>query len=100
MLFIPQEISIQDTLAGATIMIEFLQLIAMGPSIKPIFALLDTVGNALYLDLGSFFDMKNGMFWIFVDFLLASVVLWIILAVTIFFRLDEKIKMIVFRFLG
>ncbi|CAG9319089.1 unnamed protein product [Blepharisma stoltei] len=96
-----QEISPQDFIVGATILIEFFQLASMGPDFSVISPLLYEASNFLSLDLGSIIEMKNGIFWIVVDGVYAGIFAWNILCVVVLFRLDEKWKRIeFFRFLA
>ncbi|CAG9331441.1 unnamed protein product [Blepharisma stoltei] len=95
------EISIQDFLVGATIAIEFFQLISMGPDIRPMSTFIADIGDMLSLDLGSFFKLQNGVFWWVLDGVLAATLVWVILCIVILFQLDEKYSRIwIFRKLG
>ncbi|CAG9319091.1 unnamed protein product [Blepharisma stoltei] len=96
-----QEISPPDFIVGATIVVEFFQLAAMGPDFSVISPFLFTASNFLSLDLGNIIEMKNGIFWIVVDGVLTGILVWIILCVVVLFRLDEKWKNFeIFRFLA
>ncbi|CAG9335812.1 unnamed protein product [Blepharisma stoltei] len=95
------EISFEDFIVGATIAIEFFQYLAMGPDLDPINSFLWDIGEALSLNLGNFIKLTNGVFWIVCDAVLGLSAAWIILCITVFYRLDEKYNHIfIFRFLG
>ncbi|CAG9329357.1 unnamed protein product [Blepharisma stoltei] len=96
-----QEISIEDFMMGATVVIEFFQLLAMGPDITPINSLIENIGNMVSLDLNHVIKATNGVFWIFLDFIFACVLLWVILSTNVLLRLDEKFPSVpLLRFLN
>jgi hypothetical protein len=62
-----------------TMIIEFVQVSAMGPNIKSLSYSLYVVGMALNVDLSDLLDLKNGVFWFIVNAFLGLVGLYIIL---------------------
>ncbi|CAG9315213.1 unnamed protein product [Blepharisma stoltei] len=96
-----EEISLQDFIVGATIAIEFFQFSSMGPDYGSINSFLSGIGETLSLDLGNFVKLSNGVFWAICDVILALSMAWIILCITVFYRLDEKYNHVfIFRTLG
>ncbi|CAG9329489.1 unnamed protein product [Blepharisma stoltei] len=96
-----QEMSIEDFMMGATVIIEFFQLISMGPNLASISALIGDLGNMLSLDINDFISTKNGVFWFFLGFIFGVVFIWAVLSVTVLFRLDERLPTIgLFRLLN
>ncbi|CAG9330181.1 unnamed protein product [Blepharisma stoltei] len=85
-----EEASIQDFIMGATIIIEFFQLLMLGPSIKPISPFLYSIGDALSLNFDEFITVKNGIFWIIIDFVFGGVFIWVVLSVIVLLNLGEK----------
>ncbi|CAG9319519.1 unnamed protein product [Blepharisma stoltei] len=95
------EISLQDTIVGLTIAVEFFQFAAMGPDASIISPFLFNISNAMSLNLGNIFKMRNGIFWIVVNAIYGGIFLWVVFCVVVLFRLDEKWGFIwIFRFLG
>jgi hypothetical protein len=62
-----------------TMIIEFVQVSAMGPSIKSLSYSLYVVGMAMNVDLSDLLDLKNGVFWFVVNAFLGLVFLYILL---------------------
>ncbi|CAG9329483.1 unnamed protein product [Blepharisma stoltei] len=85
-----QEISIEDFIMGATVIIEFLQILSMGPDLTPISSLIGDLGSMLSFDLSNLISTKNGVFWFFLDFIFGLVFIWVVLSVTVLLRLDER----------
>ncbi|CAG9330179.1 unnamed protein product [Blepharisma stoltei] len=84
-----KEISVPDAIMAATIVIEFFQLLAMGPDITPINSLISDIGKSFSLDFESLIQVRNDVFLIFLDVVFGSIILWVILSVIVLFRLDE-----------
>ncbi|CAG9331428.1 unnamed protein product [Blepharisma stoltei] len=96
-----EEISVEDMIVGATIVVEFFQLLSQGPDIRPLNSFLADIGDALSLDLTSFIKLENGVFWMFVTTIIVLCGLWSIFCIEIFLQLDEKFNKIwIFRVLG
>ncbi|CAG9315212.1 unnamed protein product [Blepharisma stoltei] len=96
-----KEISSQDFIVGATIAVEFFQFASMGPDYRSFNSFLSSIGEALSLDLGNFVKLSNGVFWGICDAILGLSVTWVVLCITVFYRLDEKYSHVsIFRFLG
>ncbi|CAG9325865.1 unnamed protein product [Blepharisma stoltei] len=85
-----QEISIQDFIVGLSIGIEFFQLIAMGPDIRPINSFIADIGDLTSLDLGTFVKLQNGVFWWLLTVVISLCALWILLCFEVLYQLDEK----------
>ncbi|CAG9331427.1 unnamed protein product [Blepharisma stoltei] len=96
-----EEISVEDMIVGATIVVEFFQLLSQGPDIRPLNSFLANIGDALSLDLKNFSKLEDGVFWWFAGSIITLCVLWAIFCVEIIFHLDEKFNRIwFFRELG
>jgi hypothetical protein len=50
-----------------TMVIEFIQTMAMGPTIQSLNYTIWAIGMMCTVDLSNLIDMKQGMFWNFVD---------------------------------
>ncbi|CAG9332933.1 unnamed protein product [Blepharisma stoltei] len=85
-----EEISMQDFIVGATIVIEFFQFSSMGPDFSPINSTLANISNYFSLSLDSIFKLRNGIFWIIANAVFGSIGLWVILCLVVLLRLDEK----------
>ncbi|CAG9316649.1 unnamed protein product [Blepharisma stoltei] len=97
----PQEISIQDFIIGASIIIEFFQLLSMGPDIRPLNSFIADIGDLVSLDLESFLKLENGKFWWLSTSVIGLCGLWLFLCLIVLFRIDEKYEYIsLFRVLG
>ncbi|CAG9332940.1 unnamed protein product [Blepharisma stoltei] len=95
-----EEISTQDFIVGATIVIEFFQFSSMGPNFSPINSTLAEVSYAFSLSLISILKLENGIFWIVVDSVFGAIILWVILCLVVLLRLDEKFQTVsMFRYL-
>ncbi|CAG9331429.1 unnamed protein product [Blepharisma stoltei] len=96
-----EEISVVDAIVGISIMVEFFQLIFMGPDIRTLSPFLADICNMLTLDLKSFAKLENGVFWWFATGIIVLCWLWTIFCFEIFFHWDEKFRHIwFFRALG
>ncbi|CAG9319080.1 unnamed protein product [Blepharisma stoltei] len=85
-----QEVSFPDVIIGATIVIEFFQYSSMGPNFSMISPFLAEISNPFGLELQNIIKLKNGVFWVVVDIVFGSIVIWITMCMVILFRLDEK----------
>ncbi|CAG9331436.1 unnamed protein product [Blepharisma stoltei] len=85
-----EELSVPDMIAGATIVVEFFQLLSQGPDIRPLNSFLANIGDAVSLDLNSFIKLENGVFWWISTTIIVLCFLWTIFCIEIFLRLDEK----------
>jgi hypothetical protein len=52
---------------AASLFLDFLQYISTGPDFRDISQLLTEIGNAASVDLEDFVNMKEGVFWFFVN---------------------------------
>ncbi|CAG9319101.1 unnamed protein product [Blepharisma stoltei] len=96
-----EEISVQDTIVGVSIIVEFFQYASMGPDISLLSSIFAKFSDALSLDLDDIIKLENGVFWIVVDITFGGIVLWGVLCAVVLLRLDEKWRVIsVFRFLS
>ncbi|CAG9329487.1 unnamed protein product [Blepharisma stoltei] len=96
-----QEMSIEDIMIGATVIIELFQVLAMGPDLAPISSLIGDLGNMVSLDLNDFISTKNGVFWFFLDAIYALVCVWAVLSVSVLLRIDERFPAVgLFRLLN
>ncbi|CAG9319136.1 unnamed protein product [Blepharisma stoltei] len=96
-----QEVSLQDFIVAATIVIEAFQFASMGPDFQALISLLSQLSQAISFDLNDFIEFKNGFFWIIADIVLGSIGLWVILCTVVLLRLHEIYDNIwIFRNLG
>jgi hypothetical protein len=80
----PEEISLEDYVVFAGLVIEFLQLLGIGPDIREITSLIATASEATSLDLSSLVYLEKGTFWFALDAVLAACGVWFIfLALTV-----------------
>ncbi|CAG9332931.1 unnamed protein product [Blepharisma stoltei] len=89
-LTVKEEISMQDFIVGATIVIEFFQFSSMGPDFSPINSTLAGISSLFSLSLDNILKLRNGIFWIIVNAVFGSIGLWVILCLVVLLRLDEK----------
>ncbi|CAG9332857.1 unnamed protein product [Blepharisma stoltei] len=95
-----EEMSIQDLIVGLTIGIEFFQYAAMGPSFKAINTFLSDLSGLLSMKLEDVIKLKNGVFWIVVDFVFGGIGIWVILCAVVILELDDRIRFLsIFRYL-
>mmetsp|Transcript_21306 Transcript_21306/g.21096 ORF Transcript_21306/g.21096 Transcript_21306/m.21096 type:complete len:167 (-) Transcript_21306:68-568(-) len=86
---------------GASVIIEFFQLLSMGPNLTPISSLIRDFANVFSLDIDDFISTKNGVFWFFLDSIYGFVFIWAVLSVTVLLRMDERLPGIgLFRLLN
>ncbi|CAG9321867.1 unnamed protein product [Blepharisma stoltei] len=88
MLTMKKEISYEDFIVGITILIEFFQIISMGPDVKAISSLVGHVGDGFSLNLDSIYHMKGNVFWILISCTYGLTLLWLILCGVVLFQLD------------
>ncbi|CAG9332934.1 unnamed protein product [Blepharisma stoltei] len=89
-LTVKEEISMQDFIIGATIVVEFFQFCSMGPDFSPINYTLADISNTFSLSVDKALNQRNGIFWIVVNAVFGSIGLWVILCLVVLLRLDEK----------
>jgi hypothetical protein len=74
----------------ATMIIELIQTMSMGPSVKSLNYTLWTVGMMFQIDLSSVIDMKEGTFWILINILLAIAPIYFLLLLVIQLNLKSR----------
>jgi len=79
-----QEISLEDYIMFAGMVIEFLQLLGTGPDITEITSLIATISEATSLNLSVLVYMEKGTFWLALDVVLVACASWLVaLALTV-----------------
>lgn len=73
-----QEISLEDYIMFSGMIIEFLQLLGIGPDITEITSLIATVSEATSLDLSSLVYVEKETFWLILDIVLVACASWVL----------------------
>lgn len=64
---------------GLTIFVDFVQISSQGPSLDNISASFTEMGSAFSVNLEDFTSLKEGVYWLVLNFLLGACVVWVFL---------------------
>ena len=86
------EISFEDYMLFASIGIEAFQYINLGPSLPKWVGIIKTISNSARVNLESFINLKNGVYWSVLHAIFGAVGAWLLFCVTIAANLDAKVR--------
>jgi hypothetical protein len=85
-------IGVNDYVVLMTIVVEFFQYCAMGPSFASLTFFVQEIGYAMSVNMEAFIELSHGMYWLILTIVILIVFLWIVLSIIIIWRLDLKFE--------
>jgi hypothetical protein len=82
--------SFQDMVLIAVLVIDFLQLIAIGPKYEGMIPVIYDAGKMVSVDLSDVVEMKGGLFWIMLDVVYATCLLWFVCCLLVLKNFDLR----------